>query len=317
MKLLITLLCTLITLCTMDTASAQVASDYYFPLRIGSVRTYRASSLSWPARTVRETVNGSDLIAGKQYFRVKGIEIMDSNPADSSIFHVWWVRQDSAGNILLAAFSDRYAVLDSATQFDPPAAFFPNEFLTVGYSQEVYLAGGGYYFQDSVMSKTETVVTPAGTFTNCLKKRERNRTALGVATLIEYVYYAQTIGEVRRIREIPINEVHQQDLTQYNILTSAAGMATPGIPASIALEQNYPNPFNPSTTIRYGLVEQGHVLLTVFNALGQQVAVLENGERGAGFHEVRFDASHLSSGLYLYRLQAGSIAITRKLLLMR
>ena len=87
--------------------------------------------------------------------------------------------------------------------------------------------------------------------------------------------------------------------------------------SSFQLFQNYPNPFNPSTTIRYVLPERSDVTLLVFNTLGQQVAVLQNGEQQAGYHEVQFDASHLASGVYLYRLTAGSFVETRKLLLVR
>ncbi|MBP1679107.1 MAG: Metallophosphoesterase [Bacteroidetes bacterium] len=83
-------------------------------------------------------------------------------------------------------------------------------------------------------------------------------------------------------------------------------------PVSFALEQNYPNPFNPNTTIRYALPEKADVVLTVFNTLGQRVVVLSQGERGAGVHEVVFDASALPSGVYFYRLTAGNIAAVRK-----
>jgi hypothetical protein len=89
------------------------------------------------------------------------------------------------------------------------------------------------------------------------------------------------------------------------------------VPTAYGLAQNYPNPFNPSTTIRYGLPARSHVTLSVFNTLGQQVSVLQNGEQESGFHEVRFDAANLSSGVYLYRIQAGNFVQTRKLLLVR
>jgi photosystem II stability/assembly factor-like uncharacterized protein len=87
------------------------------------------------------------------------------------------------------------------------------------------------------------------------------------------------------------------------------------VPMQIVLSQNYPNPFNPSTTIKYELPTRSHVTLTVFNTLGQQVATLVEGEMEAGFHQAVFDASGLASGVYLYRLQAGSFVETRKLVL--
>jgi hypothetical protein len=86
------------------------------------------------------------------------------------------------------------------------------------------------------------------------------------------------------------------------------------LPRESRLEQNYPNPFNPLTTIQYGLPSRSHVTLTVFNTLGQQVAMLVEGEMEAGYHEVKFDASELSSGVYLYQLRAGAYIETRKLI---
>ena len=89
------------------------------------------------------------------------------------------------------------------------------------------------------------------------------------------------------------------------------------IPGSFRLEESYPNPFNPTTTIRFGLPQRSHVTLTVFNALGQQVEELVNGDIDAGTHEVKFDGSRLASGVYFYRLQAREHMQTRKLVLMR
>lgn len=89
------------------------------------------------------------------------------------------------------------------------------------------------------------------------------------------------------------------------------------LPVAIELGQNYPNPFNPTTTIRYALPEAAQVRLSVFNLLGQEVAVLVNGTRPAGISTANFDASNLSSGVYIYRLTDGSQTITRKLLLVK
>jgi len=84
-----------------------------------------------------------------------------------------------------------------------------------------------------------------------------------------------------------------------------------------ALSQNFPNPFNPSTTINFALPEAGMVNLTVYNILGQQVASLVNDVRSAGSHSVTFNASNLSSGIYIYRLQAGNNVISRKMNLLK
>ena len=86
-------------------------------------------------------------------------------------------------------------------------------------------------------------------------------------------------------------------------------------PRAFSLEQNYPNPFNPVTTIAYSLPVSQHVTVTVFDALGREVATLVNGQKTPGRHEVVFDASTLPSGVYLYRLQAGPYTETKKLLL--
>jgi photosystem II stability/assembly factor-like uncharacterized protein len=93
--------------------------------------------------------------------------------------------------------------------------------------------------------------------------------------------------------------------------------ASKEMPRAFILDQNYPNPFNPSTNIHYGLPNRSHVTLTVFNNLGQQVAILQNGEQEAGYHDVKFDASGLSSGVYFYRMQAGSYVESKKVLLVR
>ncbi len=83
------------------------------------------------------------------------------------------------------------------------------------------------------------------------------------------------------------------------------------------LAQNYPNPFNPSTTIKYELPKSSEVKLSVYDLLGREVSVLVNEKKDAGVHEVRFDGSGLSSGVYFYRMQAGDFVATKGLLLVR
>ena len=89
------------------------------------------------------------------------------------------------------------------------------------------------------------------------------------------------------------------------------------MPTCYELDQNYPNPFNTSTTIRYGIPNRAQVTLTIVNILGQQVAQLVNGGMQAGYHQVQFDGSGLSSGVYFYRLQAGEFMQTKRLVLLK
>ena len=90
-----------------------------------------------------------------------------------------------------------------------------------------------------------------------------------------------------------------------------------GIPERFELQQNYPNPFNPTTAISFLLSANSLVTLKVYDVLGKEVATLVNGQLSAGSYQTTFDASHLSSGVYLYQLRAGDYVQTRKMALMK
>ena len=83
------------------------------------------------------------------------------------------------------------------------------------------------------------------------------------------------------------------------------------------LEQNYPNPFNPTTTIGFGIMEKENVRLSLLNILGEEIRVLLNEEREAGYHSIDFDGRDLPSGVYFYQLWTGSFIETRKMILLR
>jgi hypothetical protein len=83
------------------------------------------------------------------------------------------------------------------------------------------------------------------------------------------------------------------------------------------LEQNYPNPFNPTTAIGFGIPEKGNVRMSVLNILGEEIKILLNEQKDAGYHSIDFNGSDLPSGIYFYRLQAGNFIDTKKMLLLK
>ena len=89
------------------------------------------------------------------------------------------------------------------------------------------------------------------------------------------------------------------------------------IPLNYILYQNYPNPANPSTKINFGLPVEGSVSIVIYNTLGEVVPELVNRKFTAGIHEVEFNNSNGSSGIYFYRLQAGNFTDTKKMILLK
>jgi hypothetical protein len=88
-------------------------------------------------------------------------------------------------------------------------------------------------------------------------------------------------------------------------------------PNEYALFSAYPHPFNPATAISFALPEPGKVHLTVYDVAGRLVATLVDGHRNAGIHEITFDAENLASGIYIYRLEAGSFTASSKMVLLK
>jgi len=98
--------------------------------------------------------------------------------------------------------------------------------------------------------------------------------------------------------------------------TSVEGLSE-GLPTSFALAQNYPNPFNPTTTIQFTLAKRAHVKLKVFSIEGKEVATLVDEAVSPGVHTFRFEANGRASGIYYYRIQAGELFQTRRLMLLK
>jgi hypothetical protein len=103
----------------------------------------------------------------------------------------------------------------------------------------------------------------------------------------------------------------------FNAAVTGVDHSMPEAPTEFSLFQNYPNPFNPSTEISYQLPMKSYVTLKVYNVLGKEVATLVNRELSAGSYTEKWNASQFASGIYFYKLQAGSSTATMKLVLMK
>ena len=132
------------------------------------------------------------------------------------------------------------------------------------------------------------------------------RVAVGLDSMGYSIKYSSSSGNVGAAQ-----------LIDHTVVVGVSTSGNGSLPTELSISQNYPNPFNPSTTIRYSLPHRSHVTLTVFNTLGQQITVLQNGEVEAGYHEVQFNAAGLASGVYFYRLQAGDFVQVNKLVLLK
>jgi hypothetical protein len=89
------------------------------------------------------------------------------------------------------------------------------------------------------------------------------------------------------------------------------------IPTEFALFQNYPNPFNPTTIIRYSVPTLSNVSIKLYDLLGNELGTLTNEEKAPGNYEVEFEAKDIASGVYIYKLQAGSFTQSKKMMLLR
>ncbi len=104
--------------------------------------------------------------------------------------------------------------------------------------------------------------------------------------------------------------------TSWNVTTSV-NIDFSTLPKTFELYQNYPNPFNPSTTISFLLPSKSFVSLKIFDLLGREAATIVSEEMSVGSYSRQWNAANMSSGIYFYRLQAGSFIETKKLILIK
>ncbi|MHA2032752.1 MAG: T9SS type A sorting domain-containing protein, partial [Candidatus Kariarchaeaceae archaeon] len=166
--------------------------------------------------------------------------------------------------------------------------------------------GGAFTMQ----SKTDTTVTPVGTFTDCYRIHH----FIGVdAEFIEW--FADEIGIVQR-DVITIAGLRRWTLVD-RLTTSVSDEPELANPINYLLSQNYPNPFNPSTIIKYQIPDVSFVTIKVYDVLGNEITTLVSEEKQTGTYELTWYAEKLPSGIYFYRLQSGSFVETKKMVLLK
>jgi hypothetical protein len=106
------------------------------------------------------------------------------------------------------------------------------------------------------------------------------------------------------------------DSLSWSLVTGVDGPGAYDLPLTFELRQNYPNPFNPTTVVSWQLPVSSHVRLVIYDLLGREVATLVNEVRAPGAYHITWNAAGLASGVYLYRLTAGSFSETKKMLLL-
>lgn len=203
-----------------------------------------------------------------------------------------------------------------------------------GVRAEPFCWGGGSNYGDHIdlVAPGERIVglsytnPEAGTF--WCGTSQATPMVTGVVSLMLSIDPGLTPAEVKQIlTETSRGNENWNQYTGWGVLDAHAAVSyvvemqqtgiTAELPLMMELEQNYPNPFNPATLISYHIPEQMHVTLSVYTADGRRVGVLVDEMRAAGRHSVQFDASGLSSGVYLYEMISGRQRTTRQMTLVK
>jgi hypothetical protein len=293
--------------------SGQGAIDYY-PLGIGYYWIEETDTVfgTYEPSTFTVTIEGTDSILGEAYFRQKQRLKADNNSFD----YIWytWAREDSSG--IVTGASGEIPNIDSASIIDPPVHFLPNGIVNLGYSWNFYCPELGGYWDCIVESVSETVVVPAGTFTDCIKIKTVITDSLGVDTnQVTDFYYARYVGEVEKIGWSSFLLDFEFELREYYVGVCENRQKKNSV--RFSLKQNMPNPFSSSTHIRYQISKANYVSLNVYDITGREIANPVNGFRKEGEYSVTWDATENSIGIYFYRLTSGGFSETKRCIIVK
>ena len=285
MKTSITLLFLMITFSINSLIYSQVDHNSYFPIAINNEWDF-SSQLFPVSETFTDTLRINNVLYyglslegfdPYLYLRESGSKVFVFNPDDSLEY-------------LLYDFG-----ADVGESWELPGYF------NCSYGLGITLIGN-----------KDTVITPLGTFYNCLHFRHSQ---ICMDAGIVDTWFAKGVGKVR-YQAVYFVGMGDFKLENYNIVTSINQREKLGI-RSFDLAQNYPNPFNATTKISWRSLTSGWQTIKVYDVLGKEITTLVNEHRPAGNYEVEFDASNLPSGIYFYQLKAGDYVETKKMILIK
>lgn len=302
-----------ISICTLQTAGSQTASDYYLPLCVGNYLKLNTSGNGittnggWEARDTYNSIIREDSINGEAYYLQKGYEVMTLG-GGTNVFHYFWLRKDTNGDILIGAYDlTGNGILDSATLVPSGSAFFSSQFLILGYARTM-VTGVGSSIVDSVVSISETV----GTHTNCILVRTTRKNS-GVIDMVEDTYYAYQIGKIKVDRTVPAWQVHVDDIVDSLLVNCYLTGVSEDLEndKSIVL---YPNPASDFFTLNTDNINLLNATINIYDVVGKLVSsekLLKD--------QQQINVSDLVEGAYLVEVISISkeFVETRKLIIQR
>ncbi len=277
---------------------AKVMSDTsYFPISVGNLWTYQNSDKTM---TQTETVVEAKLIRGKLYY---SLALYGSGPN-------FWIRTDQ----------NKVYMLDIRSYTDTTEQMIYDFSANVGESWTVNVAEGSceYGGEITVISKSDSLYTPKGTFRNCIHL-QRSVPCCDAGRIDEW--FAPGIGNVLYY-EIFIWGMDGFSLTDFNITISPIIRHDPKMTETFYLSQNYPNPFNAETTISYQLFDDEQVCLSIYDVQGILIRGLINKKQQRGLYQIIWGGKdnlglNVVSGIYFLRLQTTNQLKTIKMILLQ
>ncbi len=232
---------------------------------------------------------------------VDGSHTSLSFDSDSSILYSRIRIREESGYKIKLARSNNFGKIGSWTiiELDELLSPFYNLKSNPDNSGHLFFTDSSSIYQSTNFGETFEILTEMDYRITGLYKKP-NSNILYVLTTDELFEVNTETGESISLKKLPVST---EELTE--------------APTSVKLHQNYPNPFNPSTTISFELNKPAEVRLTVFDALGRTISVLMDGKKTPGLHDVSFDASNLSSGIYFYRLETGAFSEVKRFTLIK